>query len=74
MVQRYNSPYLKKERCKGFRNQTLSRNAGLCACQVKHKIELLGFGYLLEYLDVNVDLLPILNQRYTDQFLQEWSM
>ena len=52
----------------------MSRNVGFWANHVKHKIEILGFGYLLEYMDVNIDLLSILKQRCRDQFLQEWSM
>ena len=55
-------------------NQIMSSNIGFWANHVKHKIEILGFGYLLGYMDVNVDLLPILKQRCRDQFLQEWSM
>ena len=52
----------------------MSSNIGFWANHVKHKIEILGFGYLLEFMDVNVDFLPILKQRCRDQFLQEWSM
>ena len=57
-----------------YMNQIVYRNAGFWANRVKHKIELLGFGCLHEYFDVNVDYLPILKQRCRDQFLQEWSM
>ena len=55
-----------------YMNQIMSSNVGFWANHVKHKIEI--FGYLLEYMDVNVDPLPILKQRCRDQFLQEWSM
>ena len=40
----------------------MSINAVFGAYQVKHRIELLRFGYSLEYLTVNVDFLPIVNQ------------
>ena len=51
-----------------YMNQIMSSNIGFWANHVKHIIEILGFGYLLEYMDVNVDLLPILKQRCRDQF------
>ena len=51
----------------------MSSNVGFWANHVKHKIEILGFGYLLEYMDVNVDHVPVLKQRCRE-FLQEWSM
>ena len=56
-----------------YMNQIISRNVGFWANHVKHKIEILGFGYLLEYMDVHIDLLPILKPRCRYQF-QEWFM
>ena len=40
-------------------NQIMSRNVGFWAYHEKNEIELLGFVYLLENMDVNDYLLPI---------------
>ena len=56
-----------------YMNQIMSRNVEFVANHVKHKIELLGFGYLLEYMDVNVDLLPISKNRCRDHFYKNVS-